>query len=671
MSSDVPLRRRHPIAAQANRILARHLMLRAHAAELPAPDAELASALAFERQLPAMFDDATRAIEAGSWGAPLEHLMEACGCEPLDLEILGLLIAPEIDPELRAVYRRAVGESRRGLDLDVLRALLDPLAAHGGALLDALDIDAPLRRYALIYAELGADGRRTIIAAPRLVRHALDFPAPSVDEQLRHGVRLVPVEPGARTSPLVAEQAVAMQRAGVLQHWLLLGPSGVGQEELARAVAAQLGASLLVADAATLLEGRDPATVARLVFREARLCGAVPLLVNADAMFPDDGAAGPLASLLARLEREPGPVLYATVRRPRHFVQWLRDRREPEPIVVAYPTEAQRTELWRQAAPDAAPADLEFVGSAYVLSPAAIERAAHAADQHASAAGRAAPAHIDLVTACREETTHRLDELASRVNVKIGWSEVVLPDETKSVLDEIIETGKNRRLVHDTWGFRRHLPGGGGLSVLFSGEPGTGKTMVAGLVAHDLGAELYRIDLSRIVSKYIGETEKQLAAIFDEATVARVALLFDEADSMFAKRTEVKNSVDRYANLEVNFLLQKMEEFDGLAILTTNFKQSIDEAFLRRLRFRVHFPKPEEGERIALWRTLIPPTAQVAPDIDFARVAQRFDFSGGHIRNAVVRAAFIAASEGSPIRQDHLERGAKREYEELGRITRD
>jgi SpoVK/Ycf46/Vps4 family AAA+-type ATPase len=281
------------------------------------------------------------------------------------------------------------------------------------------------------------------------------------------------------------------------------------------------------------------------------------------------------------------------------------------------------------------------------------------------------PAHIDLITACREETTHRLDELAGRVNVKIGWDEVVLPPETKATLDEIIDTGKNRRLVLDQWSFRRHLPGGGGLSVLFSGEPGTGKTMVAGLVARDLGAEIYRIDLSRITSKYIGETEKALAAIFDEATVARVALLFDEADSMFAKRTDVKSSVDRYANLEVNFLLQKMEEFDGLAILTTNFKQSIDEAFLRRLRFRVHFPKPDEDERAMLWRTLIPKSAELAPDIDFMHVAEKFDFSGGHIRNAVVRAAFLAAAEGSPIRQDHLERGARREYEELGRITHD
>jgi SpoVK/Ycf46/Vps4 family AAA+-type ATPase len=411
--------------------------------------------------------------------------------------------------------------------------------------------------------------------------------------------------------------------------------------------------------------------VARLIFREARLCGAVPLILHADGLFPDEGAAGPRASVLARLEREHGPVLYATARRPRHFVQWLRDRKEPEPIVLPYPTEAQRTDLWRIAAPTVDPAELAFVGSAFVLSPAAIERAAHAADQHAHAAGRGAPAHADLVTACREETTHRLDELASRVTVKIGWDEVVLPPETKSVLDEILDTGKNRRLVHEQWGFGRHLPGGGGLSVLFSGDPGTGKTMVAGLVARELGAELYRIDLSRIVSKYIGETEKQLAAIFDEATVARVALLFDEADSMFAKRTEVKSSVDRYANLEVNFLLQKMEEFDGLAILTTNFKKSIDEAFLRRLRFRVHFPKPEEDERVRLWRTLIPATAQVAPDIDFARVAERFDFSGGHIRNAVVRAAFLAAAEGAPIGQDHLERGAKREYEELGRITRD
>jgi SpoVK/Ycf46/Vps4 family AAA+-type ATPase len=211
---------------------------------------------------------------------------------------------------------------------------------------------------------------------------------------------------------------------------------------------------------------------------------------------------------------------------------------------------------------------------------------------------------------------------------------------------------------------------GRGLSCLFSGPPGTGKTMMAGLIAKSLGRQLWRVDVSRLVSKWIGETEKNLAKIFEEARRAQVVLLFDEADSLFAKRTQVKSSHDRNANMEVNFLLQKMENHDGVTILTTNMLNSIDEAFLRRIRFRVTFPVPDPALRALLWERMLPSRAPVCDDIQFEVLGTQFEMSGGHIRNAVLRGAFAAASSGTHIGHTHLFDAAVAEAREMGRLVR-
>jgi SpoVK/Ycf46/Vps4 family AAA+-type ATPase len=240
------------------------------------------------------------------------------------------------------------------------------------------------------------------------------------------------------------------------------------------------------------------------------------------------------------------------------------------------------------------------------------------------------------------------------------------------VLDELVEMVsrvRNRRQVLDDWGFAAKVGRGVGVSALFSGPPGTGKTMVAGLLANELDLDLYQIDASRMVSKWIGETEKNLARLFDAAAAGHAILLFDEADSLFAKRTEVKSSTDRYANLEVNYLLQRMEAFEGITVLTTNLESSIDEAFRRRLSFRVRFPLPDLDERKRLWQTLLPDRAEVAGAIDFDGLARRYEMSGGYIRNAVLRAAYLAAADGGPIEMRHLQRAATLEANAMGRIV--
>ncbi len=221
-----------------------------------------------------------------------------------------------------------------------------------------------------------------------------------------------------------------------------------------------------------------------------------------------------------------------------------------------------------------------------------------------------------------------------------------------------------------SWGFERKLAYGRSVSALFSGPPGTGKTMVATLIAKKLGLELFRVDLSRVVSKWVGETEKNLGRAFDEAKRSQAILLFDEADSLFAKRTEVKSANDRYANLEVNYLLQRLEAYDGVVLLTTNAQSTIDDAFKRRLRFRVEFPMPDAEERARLWRSMLPSGAPVDIDINFDQLARRFEMAGGYIKNAVIRAAYLAAATPRKrITQAIITLAATLEWEDMGNLS--
>ncbi len=284
--------------------------------------------------------------------------------------------------------------------------------------------------------------------------------------------------------------------------------------------------------------------------------------------------------------------------------------------------------------------------------------------------GTAHPTVSELRHACATTMTNRLRAYGSRVETSQTWDDLVLADEPLQQVKELARFARVRDRLFDELGFGAKMDYGRALSAMFSGHSGTGKTMVAGLIARDLGVELYRVDLSRVVSKYIGETEQRLGALFDEATQVGAALLFDEADSLFGKRTEIKSSVDRYANLEVNYLLQRLEEFDGVVILTTNFSSSIDEAFVRRLRFRVQFPFPTDKERARLWEVMLPPQLEQDDDdpIDFEWMGGAFELSGGHVKNAVLRAGILAADADAPLTMRMFYDAASAEYRELGKI---
>ena len=270
----------------------------------------------------------------------------------------------------------------------------------------------------------------------------------------------------------------------------------------------------------------------------------------------------------------------------------------------------------------------------------------------------------------RSRATTEFLGFAELLNPNVGWEDLVLPDDVLVTLNEIITFARYRERVMVEWGFADKMPYGRSLSALFHGPPGTGKTLAACVLARELGVELYRIDLSQIVSKWVGETEKNLARIFDSASRTKALILFDEADSLFGKRTEVRTAVDRYSNLEVNYLLQRLEDFDGVAILTTNFPENIDPAFKRRIRFKVAFPFPDATLRARMWQTLIPGKVPRSGGFDFAYLGSAFEFSGAQIKNAILRACFVAASEDRALTQADLIEAAKTEAKEAGILVR-
>jgi SpoVK/Ycf46/Vps4 family AAA+-type ATPase len=274
----------------------------------------------------------------------------------------------------------------------------------------------------------------------------------------------------------------------------------------------------------------------------------------------------------------------------------------------------------------------------------------------------------DLVAACRAHSNRKLGELAQQVKAPYRWNDLVLPADQMGQLHALCDYVRYRSVVYDTWGFDRKLALGKGLNALFAGPSGTGKTMAAAIVANALAVDLYKIDLSSVVSKYIGETEKNLSRIFAEAESSNAILFFDEADALFGKRSEVRDAHDRYANIEVGYLLQKMEEYTGIVILATNFRRNMDDAFVRRMHFTIEFPFPNQADRLRIWQQIWPPETPRHPDLDLHFLAERLELAGGHIRNIALAAAFLAAADGEVVTMHHLIRATEREYQKMGKI---
>ncbi len=451
---------------------------------------------------------------------------------------------------------------------------------------------------------------------------------------------------------------------------ILTGASGGGRTQaLARAVAPQ---PVVFADFR-----RVPTRLANEVIvavqREAMLRDGVPVLANLDALWGNlEQTPDQRLSIAATIAHTRGPLVITTSSLGIELsIAGRITVRQDWPL----PDGDTRQALWqavlgRDGELALTEPELAQVASRYAFGAGAIAASARSAHRHAGAAGRTTPAFEDVVAGVRDNIAERLGEVARRVEVTQSWDELVLSPDTQDDVTALINRVKFAHEVLDTWGFRTKLARGTGAAALFSGPPGTGKTMVAGLIARELKLELYQIDLSKIVSKWVGETEKQLARVFEAAEAGHALLLFDEADALFAKRSaEVKSAVDRYANLEVNYLLQRVESFGGVVILTTNLDASIDPALRRRLAAHITFGTPELEERRKLWRYLLTTHAPFEPDLRIDDLANEYeDMTGANIRNAVLAAAFLAAGEHRAIGRDHLQRGARGEYRAMGRV---
>lgn len=559
--------------------------------------------------------DAERERFSASLAAPHPFSIMAANADvdQTGAEVLALLCAVEIDARRQHIVAYIQDDvTRRRLTLGGLRRVMASAGAPAGVL--AVAPDAALQRACLVDVET---------TGPWAIRE-VSLAAPATWALLGDGSTDPDLPPDVEVRPFEVE-AVGDGLA------LVVGPD--------RTRRVQQGAAALVGD--RFLVTPPPGSEAgwRAIIREATLQG-VGIIVDADTDLPAD-----TRQWIERARHLPW-ALCTPLEQPLEALPragWVELEAEPTP-----PTDAEWTAALDGAARthNLTARQLELVGRAY------------------------GPKGGDLDAAVRRLASGRIDQLTRRVRPSRTWDDIVVTPERLDQLHELVTRYRHRGTVYDDWGFRADKSTG--IIGLFHGPSGTGKTLAAEIIAGDLGLDLFKLDLAAVVSKYIGETEKNLEEIFDAAAAASGVLLFDEADSLFGKRGEVTDARDRYANMEVSYLLQRVEAYEGIIILTTNFQKNIDSAFLRRIHVSLEFPMPEPDQRLALWRSGFPETAPVG-DIDFDFLAAQFKLAGGSIHNVTVYAGFLAAAGGDPtITMEHVVRALKREYQKLGRLrTRD
>jgi hypothetical protein len=596
-------------------------------------------------------------------------LQSVYGLTDTDLDILLLGLAPEIDLRYERLYAYLQDDvSRRRPSIDLA---LNVLCASAGEKLQQrgrFAPDAPLVCHRLI--ELSA--RQP--AQPLLARSFC------LDEQI---VRFLLLDDGMDSrlaelscveSPadrqndqlLSAEilrrlQAIAKCQSPSSIRLCFEGPANCGQAQAVASLAAALNLSVLRADL-TPSAAPAPAITDEVLFslvREARLRGAL-LHLKDMASQADASAAADFDALWTALRALPVPFVIESE------CSWVSGVGRPPGMVkllFSTPAIAQREACWRQHL-----SKLELgTNDEWVSLLAERYRLNFSQIEDAAALGLEGSGLEDLSLSARAQTRHVLAKLASHIQSGRDWNELILPDDAIAQLREVCSQFVHRQKVLDDWGFGRKLSYGKGINVLFTGPPGTGKTMAAEVVAKELGLDLYKIDLASVVSKYIGETEKNLERIFGAALKANAILFFDEADALFGKRSEVKDAHDRYANQEISYLLQKMEQYEGIAILATNLRQNLDEAFVRRLAFIVHFPFPDEVYRGRIWAGVWPSATPLSADVDLMALAKHMKLSGGNIKNVGLAAAYLAAADGGVITMEHLRHASQREYQKLGK----
>ncbi|HEV8483544.1 MAG TPA: AAA family ATPase [Blastocatellia bacterium] len=624
----------------------------------------------------------------------LPRLSQLFNLTRFEEQSLLICLAIELDRKYEKLYGYLQDDvTRKSPSVDLVLSLVCHTTEEAVEARLAFDQHAPLLKHRLLQmTESLPDRPLPLLSRPlklddRIVNFLLDFG--QMDAQLGRVARLFP--PHAEPSRLTErDEEIRGRLAGLARsHFketragkgnLVLffsGPYGSGKSSLAKAICFDLGFPLVVGDVSGMLAAQIPfEEIIWLLGREALLQQAALCLENFDGLLADDDRHRPQLKRLLEAVRTFSGLTFLCGSRPWKPLGLLEGEvfiSEDFPI----PDEKARKQLWADGLEGGSAIALDVdpgaLASKFRLTPGQIRDALVEAQNLARwRSPDAAQVTVDdLHAACRAQSSPKLGALARKVEAKYVWDDIVLPPDQLSQIREICNQAKYRHIVYGEWGFDRKLSLGKGLNALFSGPPGTGKTMAAEVIANELQLDLYKIDLSQVVSKYIGETEKNLHNIFREAQSSAAILFFDEADALFGKRSEVKDAHDRYANIEIGYLLQKMEEYDGIAILATNLRQNMDEAFVRRMQFIVEFPFPDEDYRRRIWEVIFPSEAPIAEDVDFAVLARDVRLAGGNIKSIALAAAFFAASDGQVIRMPHLIGAARREYQKLGRAWND
>ncbi|WP_329378412.1 ATP-binding protein [Streptomyces sp. NBC_01716] len=588
----------------------------------------------------------------------LTTLAAEFGLTALDVEILLIALVPDLDDRFEAFYGYLNDDVTRrrpsaGLALGLCGSSPADQAARA-----RLAARSPLRAGGLLLVE---DLERPFLSRAlrvpdRVTAHLLgdDTPDPRLADLLApwHAVRGV-----GDPAPLAGVLA-----DGVRLAYLREDQGGAGTA-LAASALTGAGLGVLGLDLARLAEDPAPRDSVRALVREARLSGAGLVCAPLDAVFREH------PSLLRLLTATQVPTILVG-RAP-----WDASWSASPPLLLHAPRvePSARGALWTDAYEQWAGAPLPPAIEAnrllapFLLTPEQVTGAARSAAQTARLAGGLTPDHVRQ--GARAQNAAGLDRLARRIEPTVTWDDLVLPADTHAQLRELTARARHRDRVLGEWGMR---PGGGrgrGVSALFAGDSGTGKTMSAEVIAADLGLDLYTVDLATVIDKYVGETEKNLERIFTEAAGVNGVLLFDEADAIFGKRSDVKDAHDRYANVESAYLLQRMESFDGLAILATNLRANLDDAFTRRLDLVVDFPLPDPAQRLLLWERCLGPLLPRGTDLDLDFCASNFELAGGNIRSIAVTSAYLSAETGTPVTMETLIHAVQREYQKLGRLT--
>jgi SpoVK/Ycf46/Vps4 family AAA+-type ATPase len=632
---------------------------------------------------------------------PLAQLAERFRLDRFELRCVTLALASHIEPRMSALVAQS-GSDTFSRSLTV-RLVLERFCADPAERLRARQSFLPSGR--LVRNRLLVLGRTEVGAAEGLLSRRLELAAPTLRFLLREEELTGAVGQVARLErPAVSLLNVVLPPAAVdqvrelvenhrsyreaISEWgfdrilpygrgltlLFSGPSGTGKTLLAQALASHAGCPLLVVNAADLPEAQGAEATLRDLFSEATMRGAIVLIDECEALLGKDDKRK--ATAFQAIEEYEG-ILVCVTNHPEALDDAF-ERRIIYHLPFELPGPELRRQIWEVHLPPEVPLagdiDLDALASVYDFAGGTIKNAILVAVNRALARSPRDPrltAEL-LDDGCRSQLRYALEELTVRTTTHLRLRDIVLPEESDRKVREVIAACRNQSIVLNRWGFGRRLVTGKGITVLFDGPPGTGKTYCAEIIAGELDRPLYRVNIPEVVSKWVGETEKHIRAIFQQARVSHAMLLFDEADSLFASRvSETRTATDRYANMEVNLLLQEIERFPGVCILTTNFFGSLDKALVRRIQFRVTFEEPDAESRERIWRVLRPDEAPFAADVDVATLSRRYELTGAMIKNALLRAAYWACDQGSEITQAILDDACRDEYKAAGKVTQD